>query len=279
MKRAFIGLVIGALGCSGQGGVDITAQEAGAEDRDRVPQQDAAESAPDAASDAKAQPADASLGGVPPFGGSSSGKGGKVPVSGDVQQVSGITYRLVVPGSYANKPTPLLVVFSGVEGGAAMTNNLLTLGPQTGIDSFVCAVLDGKVYNNNGGAGATALDDVRAHYDIDNDRTYLLSESAGTRSGLALGFQLRQSYFAAFWANDVNFSGSPAQSAQALGFAPWGQAGPGGQFAIAGQIVQGMKVAGYRLPNPAPYAGPGASMHGSVPQFIAALSWLPGKTR
>ena len=40
-----------------------------------------------------------------------------------------------------------------------------------------------------------------------------------------------------------------------------------------------MQTAGYRLPDPAPYDGPGAGQHGSTDQFLAAMSWFPGKSR
>lgn len=215
----------------------------------------------------------------PPLGGSSAGSGGPAPVDGATRQAQGVTYRLIVPSSYTGQPTPLLLVYSGTEGGDAMIQNLKSVGPMTGTASFVCAVLDGVTYNGDGAAGATVLDDLRASYAIDNDRTYLLSESAGTTAGFALGFQLRPSYFAAYWANDVTTAGGPAQTASELGFAPWGQAGPGGKQAEAAQIVALMSAAGYRVPTPAPYAGKGASQHGSPDQFIAAVSWFAGKTR
>lgn len=214
----------------------------------------------------------------PPLGGSSKGTGGAAPVSGATITAQGITYRLIVPSGPAT-PTPLLIVYSGVEGGATMTQNLLSLGPTTQIDGFIRAVLDGVTYNGNGQAGATVLDDVRAKYDVDNDRTYLLGESAGTTAALQLGLKLRQSYFAAYWANDVNASATPAKDASALGFAPWGQAGPGGDLADATAIVDAMKAAGYRVPVPAPYDGPGSTQHGSSQQFVAALSWFSGKSR
>lgn len=201
-------------------------------------------------------------------------------MSGDLKQASGISYRLIVPGSYtAGSPTPFLLVYSGTEGGQQMTQNLLGVGQATGTQGFLRAVLDGVQYNGNGNAGATVLDAVRASYDVDNDRTYLLGESAGTSAAEALGFQIRPSYFAAYWANDVNQAATPGQDAAALGFAPWGQVGPGGQQAIAQQIVAGMAAAGYRLPVPAPYAGAGAGMHGNPQQFLAAVAWFPGKTR
>lgn len=216
--------------------------------------------------------------GVPPFGASSGGSGGAAGVSGATQQAGNVTYRLIVPASPA-KPAPLLVVFSGTEGGQTMTSNLMGAGPSTGTAGFIRAVLDGVTYNGNGAAGATVLDDVRSRYDVDNDRTYLLGESAGTTAALQLGLHLRQSYFAAYWANDVNASDAPAQNASQLGFGPWGQAGPGGDFADATSIVDAMSAAGYRLPNPAPYAGAGAGTHGDPSQFLAALQFFPGKTR
>jgi hypothetical protein len=217
--------------------------------------------------------------GTPPYGGSSGGSGGTA--SGGVVQVGGVTYNLIVPSSYSpSTPTPLILVYSGTEGGGTMTSNLDMLGPQTGTDGMLRAVLDGKAYYfDDGTAGAAALDDVRKKYNVDNDRTYLLGESAGTAAALALGFHKRQSYFAAYWANDVNATDTPGSDANALGFAPWGQAGPGGDFPDAQSIVNGMKAAGYRLPNPAPYQGSGSNQHGNVDQFIAAVSWFPGKTR
>ncbi len=215
---------------------------------------------------------------VPPLGGSSGGSGGAAPVAGTTMQAGGITYRLIVPSNPA-KPAPFLLVYSGTEGGQLMTQNLQGAGPSTGTDKLIRAVLDGVVYNGNGAAGATVLDEVRAKYDIDNDRTYLLGESAGTSAALKLGFHLRQSYFGAYWANDVNNNDKPGETAAQLGFAPWGQVGPGGDFGDANIIVNAMKAAGYRMPNPAPYNGPGAGTHGDPNQFLAALQFFPGKTR
>lgn len=213
-----------------------------------------------------------------PFGGSSDGSGGPAPADGALQDAGGIQFRLVVPSS-PQKPSPLLLVYSGTEGGAQMTSNLQQVAQVTGTGGFIFAVLDGVDYYGDDGAGATVLDWVRASYDIDNDRTYLLGESAGTTAALKLGFFLRQDYFAAYWANDVNASDTPSKTAAQLGFAPWGQVGPGGQQATAQAIVDAMEAAGYKLPNPAPYAGPGADTHGSPDQFIAAVSWFPGKSR
>ena len=216
--------------------------------------------------------------GGPPFGDSSKGSGGPAPVAGTTAQAGGITYRLIVPPSPA-KPAPLLVIYSGTEGGAQMTMNAKSVGPLTKTDGFLVAVLDGVTYNGNGMAGATVLDDVRAKYDIDNDRTYLLGESAGTTAAFALGFHLREAWFAAYWANDVNAVDGPATPAAALGFAPSGQVGPGGQLATAQQIVMKMQTAGYQVSMPAPYNGPGSTTHGDPQQFIAAMTWFPGKTR
>jgi hypothetical protein len=172
-----------------------------------------------------------------------------------------------------------MIVFSGTEGGQLMTQNLMGAGPSTGTSGYIRAVLDGVVYNGNGAAGATVLDDLRAKYDIDNDKTYLLGESAGTTAALQLGFSLRQSYFGAYWANDVNYNAKPSQTAAALGFAPWGQVGPGGDFGDANIIASAMKAAGYRMPSPAPYNGAGAGTHGDPNQFLAALQFFNGKTR
>lgn len=213
----------------------------------------------------------------PPEGGSSGGAGGG-PAAGDVRMTAdGIQYRIIAPGGGGVQP--LMIVYSGTEGGATMTNNLMQVADFTGNGDCVFAVLDGVQYNGDGQAGVSVLDEVRGDYDIDNDRTYLLSESAGTTAGLELGLTLRQSYFAAYWANDVNASLAPSLDAATLGFAPFGNAGPGGQFADADAIVAGMDAAGYRTPEPSPYDGPGAGTHGDPDQFVAALQWFPGKTR
>ena len=217
---------------------------------------------------------------VPPLGGSSGGSGGGSPVSGSPRTAGGISYNLIVPSSYSpSVPIPFMIVFSGTEGVSTMTSNMQSIAPVTGIDGYIFAILDGPTYYGNGAAGEPVIDDIRAKYNIDNDKTYLLSESAGTRAGLELGFQLRQSYFAAFWANDVNASGSPSQTAAELGFAPWGNAGPGGDYPDADAIVNAMRTAGYRLPADAPYSGPGAGTHGSSEQFMAACRFFPGKSR
>lgn len=215
----------------------------------------------------------------PPLADSSKGTGGAAPVAGTALTAQGITYRLIVPAAYAGAATPLIVVFSGTEGGATMTQNLASLGPTTNTDRMIRAVLDGVTYRGNGQAGATVLDEVRAKYNIDNDRTYLMGESAGTTAALSLGFHVRQSYFAAYWANDVTAADAPGKNATALGFAPHGQSGPGGDVEDATAIVTAMKNAGYRVPTPAPYAGAGSTQHGNPQQFIAALTFFSDKNR
>lgn len=215
----------------------------------------------------------------PPLRASSKGSGGPAPVDGTPLTVQTITYRLIVPATYSGAATPLLIVFSGTEGGATMTQNLTSLGSSTKTEGMIRAVLDGVKYNGNGEAGATVLDEIRAKYNIDNDRTYLLGESAGTTAAMKLGFHLRQSSFAAYWANDVNATDAPQNSAGALGFSPHGQAGPGGDLQDATSIVAAMKSAGYRVPTPAPYDGPGSTQHGSPQQLIAAITFLADKNR
>ncbi len=216
----------------------------------------------------------------PPLGGSSGGKGGSAAPSGVKKSASGVSYILIVPSSYsASTPNPLMIVFSGTEGYQMMAQNLKSVGGYLGVSGFIFAVLDGKATYGDGQAGAKVLDQVRAQYNVDNDRTYLLSESAGTTAGLQLGLKLRQSYFAAYWANDVTTSDKPTKTAAQLGFKPWGNAGPGGKVALASAIVSGMKAAGYRLPAQAPYSGPGAGQHGSTQQFMAAIQFFKGKSR
>ena len=158
-----------------------------------------------------------------------------------------------------------------------MMSNMRQVAPYFGLEDCLVAVLDGRT--TSASDGAAALDGLRGLYDVDNDRTWLLSESAGTSAGLELGLGLRQSYFAAYWANDVNAAGAPALDAGALGFAPWGNAGPGGDFVDAESIVSGIADAGYRLPADAPYSGPGADSHGSTDQFLAAVDFFADKRR
>ncbi len=217
---------------------------------------------------------------VPPIGGSSGGAGGSTAPGGAWDSAGGINFLIIIPSSYSQTvPNRLMIVYSGTEGAQMMTNNLLQVAGPFGLGDVIFAVLDGTTYYGNGAAGATVLDDLRSRYNIDNDRTFLLSESAGTSAGLQLGLNLRQSYFAAYWANDVNAQATPTANAAALGFAPWGNAGPGGDFVDANAIVAGMQSAGYRLPADAPYSGPGASIHGDQQQFLAAIDFFDGKSR
>lgn len=215
---------------------------------------------------------------VPPLGGSSGGSGGPTAPSGQQTTVNGVTFILIVPSSIRH-PARCMIVYSGTETDDGMASNLKNVAPMTNLQDVIFAVLDGPTYRGNGAAGATVLDWLRSQYDIDNDRTFLLSESAGTTAGLQLGFHLRQSYFAAYWVNDVNASDTPQQTASQLGFAPWGNAGPGGDFADANSIVSAMRSAGYRLPNDAPYNGSGSGTHGSSDQFFAAMGFFDGKSR
>jgi len=217
---------------------------------------------------------------TPPRAGSSGGSGGGPADGASRTAPGGQGYLLQVPTSYRDgTPNALMIVFSGTEGARTMMMNLQGAGPSLGLGDLIFAVLDGVETYANGAAGAAVLDDVRASYDVDNDRTFLLSESAGTRAGLELGLDLRQSYFAAYWANDVNATRAPTSSAATLGFAPHGNAGPGGDFVDAQSIVDGMREQGYRLPSPAPYAGAGAGTHGDPSQFVAALRFFVGKSR
>lgn len=217
---------------------------------------------------------------IPALGGSSGGKGGAASSGGVVQSANGTSYILITPAGFsAGSSYPLLLVISGTEGYQVMAQNLKSVAAYAGLSGLIFAVIDGKATYDNGQACADVLDQVRAGYNVDNDRTYLLSESAGTRAGLQLGLKLRQSYFAAYWANDINAAASPTKTAAQLGFKPWGNAGPGGQVSLANSIVSGMKAAGYRLPAQAPYAGNGAGQHGSTPQFLAAVKFFNGKSR
>jgi hypothetical protein len=185
---------------------------------------------------------------------------------------------MIVPSSYnPATPTCFVLAFSGCEGDQTFAQAIKSAVAQTGTSSFIFAILDGYVASAQD--GVTVLNYVREKYNIDNDRTYMFSESAGTQEGMKVGFDLLQSYFAAYWANDITCSGGPSKTAAQLGFAPWGNAGPGGNFADAQTIVDNMRAAGYRLPADAPYSGSGSSAHGSPSQYMAALAFFPGKTR
>jgi len=163
-----------------------------------------------------------------------------------------------------------------------MTSNLQSIPLRTGTAHYIFAVLDGPTYGDSGQPGSDVLDEVRAAYNIKNDMTYCLGESRGTGGAANLAFELRQDVFAAYWANDITpaiSSHHPAQTSSELGFEPWGNVGPGGQTGIAQAVVQDMRDAGYRLPDDAPYSGPGSNEHGNITQMEAALSFFVGKTR
>ena len=215
---------------------------------------------------------------VPPFGASSNGSGGTYPINGTRVSANGVTCSMIVPSSYnpAN-PTCFVLAYSGCEGDQTFASAIKSAVGQTGTSSFIFAILDGYVASAND--GVTVMNYIREKYNIDNDKTYMLTESAGTPEGMKVGFDVLQSYFAAYWANDIICAGGPAKTAAQLGFAPWGNSGPGGDFADAETIVDNMRAAGYRLPPDAPYSGAGSSAHGSPSQYMAALSFFPGKTR
>src|SRR5207302_3762593 len=86
----------------------------------------------------------------PPLGGSSGGSGGSASLRLSPQTTSdGVNYLLSIPSGYdPSQPTPLLLVYSGTEGGQQMASNLQNLGP-TGVSAYLQAVLDGVTYNGN----------------------------------------------------------------------------------------------------------------------------------
>ena len=214
----------------------------------------------------------------PPLGETSGGSGGADAPRGTSLTTGRTSYGLIAPtGSASGSALPLLIVISGVEGGDAMLSNMAQVAPYFGLEDALIAVLDGTTAR--AADGAAVLDAVRADFDVDNDRTWLLSESAGTAAGLALAFDERPTWFAAYWANDVNAADTPAMTADELGFAPWGNAGPGGDLPDARTIVNGMSAAGWQLPSDAPYSADGGDTHGSTDQFLAAVEFFPDKQR
>ena len=214
--------------------------------------------------------------GVPGFADSSHGTGGARPVNGTLLSLGGISYYLLAPPASGQGPLPLLVFICGVTGCAPMVATLDAAGGLPGLDRSVRVLFEHTCAATQ---IASVMDDLRAHYDIDNDRTYLESESAGTITGIDLGFGLRQGWFAAYWLNDLVTSGAPAKTAAQIGFQPWGSAGPGGNVGAAQAVVAAMESAGYRLPTPKYYDGPGYDMHGSSQQGLASLMFFGGKSR
>ena len=214
----------------------------------------------------------------PPFDDSSGGSGGQDAPSSDPMSAGGTDYLLLAPtGSASGRALCLLVVISGTEGASGMMSNMRQVAPYYGLEDCLIAVLDGT--RSDAADAAVALDDVREQFDVDNDRTWMMSESAGTGAGLELAFELRPTWFAAVWFNDVNDQATASQDAEALGFAPWGNAGPGGDLPDANRIVDGMDAAGYQLPSDAPYSGAGSTTHGSSEQFLAAVDFFADKER
>jgi hypothetical protein len=237
---------------------------------------------------------------VPPRGQSSGGTGGPGGLNGTLQRTANgaAEYYLFSPNGYKGAPTPFLLVFTGVEGAVRQSAGGITSPlpgetdflriwiPQVGLSNFVIAILDTPAYYQRGiryealaQLGEQVMDDVRAKYNIDNDRTCLLGQSMGTHAGEAMGFHMRQSYFAAYYLNDVVRVDAPERNAAQLGFAPSSQVGPGGAFNTANQLVANLRAGGYRLPAVAPYNGPGADQHGSPAQLMEAYRFFAGKVR
>ncbi len=214
----------------------------------------------------------------PPFEASSGGSGGSDHPSSTSIQIAGVSTWLLAPsGVSGRRSVPLLMVISGTEGAQGMMSNMVQVAPYFGLGDALVVVLDGRYAT--AADGSVVLDGLRDLYDVDNDRTWLLSESAGTRAGLQLAFDERPSWFAAYWANDVNARDEPTVHADQLGFAPWGNTGPGGDWPDANAIVDGMRAAGWRLPADAPYSGEGSDSHGSTEQFLEAVDFFAGKER
>ena len=214
----------------------------------------------------------------PPLGETSGGSGGDDAPNGDSLKAGRSAYEFLAPtGSARGKSVPFLLVISGTEGADTMMANMRQVAPYYDLDDALIAVLDGTSSDAND--GFAVLEAVRAAFDVDNDRTWLLSESAGTSAGLELGFEVAPTYFAAYWANDVNARSTPSLTAAELGFVPSGNAGPGGDQPDADAIVAGMDAAGWDLPRDAPYSGSGSDTHGSSDQFLAAVSFFSDKRR
>jgi len=214
----------------------------------------------------------------PPLDGSSGGSGGSDYPSSTSLQIAGVSTWLLAPSGVSSRSdVPLLVVISGTEGAQTMMANMVQVAPHFDLGDALVVVLDGRTAS--AADGAAVMDGLRASYDVDNDRTWLLSESAGTRAGLQLAFDERPSWFAAYWANDVNTTDEPSMHADEIGFAPWGNAGPGGDWPDATAIVDGMRAAGWQLPADAPYSGAGSETHGSTDQFLEAVDFFAGKQR
>lgn len=218
----------------------------------------------------------------PPRGASSRGSGGDTAPAGSFVTIGAVQYALIVPNTYrANQPAPLIVVVAGAQGAATLANALLLNAASVGPRGAILAVVDAMIYVDAAGAAAQMLDDVRARYNVDNDRSYLLGDAEGVAAAFELGLQRRQSWFAALWGNDlvaVPLS-RPARGAAEVGVAPWANVSPGGLTAFARQVVAALREGGYRLPQDAPYGGSGATTRGSVATQQAALRFFADKVR
>lgn len=218
----------------------------------------------------------------PPRSASSRGSGGGTAPTGSFVTVGAVQYALIVPSAYrATQATPLVIVLAGAQGAAALSNALLLNAASVGPSGAIIAVVDALLYVDAAGAAAQMLDDVRARYNVDNDRTYLLGDAEGVAAAFELGLQRRQSWFAALWGNDlvaVPLS-RPARSAAEVGVAPWANVSPGGLTVFARQVIAALRAGGYRLPDDAPYGGSGAATRGSAAAQQAALRFFANKVR
>lgn len=214
----------------------------------------------------------------PPLGGTSGGSGGTDGPESQDLSAGPVPYVLLAPsGSASGRSRSFLIIISGAQGATVLMSSVARVAPLHDLGDTIIAVLDGRTCT--GGEGVVVLQAVRAAYDIDNDRTWLLSEPAGTAAGLDLAFHEAPSYFAAYWANDVTEQDEPEMSAAELGFVPSGNTCPGGNLPDAEAIVAAMADAGWNLPADAPYSGVGADTHASVGGFLAALDFFPATSR
>ena len=100
-----------------------------------------------------------------------------------------------------------------------MADAVKTFGATRALAGVNLRVLGGSVtalLGANGSGKSTLIRALAGYHELDE--------------GTILGFTVRQSYFAAFFDNDLAFPSppKPAKNADALHFAPWGGVGPGG---------------------------------------------------
>ena len=116
----------------------------------------------------------------PPLDQSSEGSGGADAALTASLQASGVDYLLLAPtGSAVGHRRPFLLVIAGAESARGMMNNLQQVAEYGGIDNALIAVVaasDGVTASD----AAVVLDAVRASFDVDNDRTWLLSDTVGS---------------------------------------------------------------------------------------------------